>query len=144
MPEQLIGYAHTASIPGSLEQQIEELRAAGCTNVFTDAGTAVSPLRRSGFTAALQVLNAGDKLIVCAPGRLSRNMSELANTIAQLNGKGIELVALDTPKDAVAPLGLDLAKLSHQLRPAVPRSPLRYAARRLGETLIRYSMGVRD
>lgn len=75
-----IGYARVSTLGQSFDGQIEELQAAGCTNVYREklsgALTDRPQLRR-----LLKTIGSGDVLVVTRLDRLARSTRDLLNVI---------------------------------------------------------------
>lgn len=141
MNEKTIGYARTAChVQGdehAIDAQVERLKAAGCSVVFTDRGASGSSLGRPGLREARANLQSGDKLKVVRIDRIARSASAVVTFVTDLNRNGIELEALDgTDAEAAIRLQDDL----NYGRVLTPKTPwLRKLAYRAGRFLIRIS-----
>lgn len=79
----LIGYARVSTQDQSLDLQRQALITAGCERVFEDkAGGTVAD--RPGLTQAMQVLRAGDTLVVWKLDRLGRSVKRLVELVSEL------------------------------------------------------------
>ncbi len=86
----LVGYARVSTITQTLEQQTDQLTAAGAGKIFHDVMSGARD-DRPGFTECLNYLRDGDTLIVWRLDRLGRNMRSIVNTIHNLTERGITL-----------------------------------------------------
>ena len=79
----LIGYARVSTQDQNLNLQIDALRKAGCEKVFDDkvSGTRAE---RPGLTKALELMRAGDTLVVWKLDRLGRSVKQLVDLVAGL------------------------------------------------------------
>lgn len=91
--ESYIGYARVSTEEQNLTMQIDELRLAGCTKVFTDKGSGATK-ERVRLEECLSTLASGDTLVVWRLDRLGRSMSHLVSTITKLKEKGIGFKSL--------------------------------------------------
>ena len=97
----MIGYAR-ALTENSLSLQRDQLRAAGCDQLFEDrrAGSAIV---RPGLEQALASMAPGDTLCVCRLNRLVWDTRDLLAFALTLSERGVHLVALaqdlDTRRD---------------------------------------------
>src|SRR2546421_704588 len=84
----LIGYARVSTQDQTLALQQDALKAAGCTNIFTDTASGAQK-ERPGLQEAISHLRAGDTLVVWRLDRLGRSLTHLIDTITSLNSRGI-------------------------------------------------------
>ena len=98
-PPMLVGYARTSTADqiAGLDAQARELKAAGCTKLFSEQVSSVA--RRPKLTECLAFLRDGDTLVVTKPDRLARTTAELLKIEADLTQRGVGLV--------IQSLGLD-------------------------------------
>jgi DNA invertase Pin-like site-specific DNA recombinase len=89
----LIGYMRVATAEQSLELQRDALTLAGCERIHEDvcSGTVAD---RPGLGRALEVLRAGDALVVWKLDRLARSLKQLIETVEALGGRGVGLRSL--------------------------------------------------
>jgi DNA invertase Pin-like site-specific DNA recombinase len=106
MTGEVLGYARssTAHQKFGLEAQIEELRAAGCTRIFSETVSSIDS-NRTQLQAALQFLRAGDRFVCTRPDRLARNTSELLRIVEQLSQKGVAVQILSMNIDTSTATG---------------------------------------
>src|ERR1700733_6463381 len=80
----LIGYARTSTVEqnAGLEAQIRDLKAAGCTRIFSEQVSSVG--ERTELDRALAYLRGGDTLVVCKVDRLARSTVGLWAIVEQL------------------------------------------------------------
>lgn len=100
--EKRVGYARSASANQRVESQVQALKAAGCSEVFSDIGTSGVMLKRPGLASALLAVKAGDQLVVLDVNRLSRSPRELFSIVDTLMSQRVELEALGRPEEAKA------------------------------------------
>src|SRR4051794_38972716 len=83
----IFGYARVSTDGQTLDAQLAELSAAGCTKIF---GEKVSGARtdREQLAKAVAALEQGDLLIVTRLDRLARSTRDLLNVLALLAEKG--------------------------------------------------------
>ena len=81
------GYARVSSVGqktsgNSLEDQFEQLKAAGCTedHIFQEQFTGAT-MDRPEFERVLSLLKSGDKLIVTKPARIARTAAGEFETV---------------------------------------------------------------
>lgn len=97
----LVGYARvsTADQIAGLEAQERDLRATGCTRLFTERVSSVA--ERDELAAALDFVRDDDTLVVVRLDRLARSTADLLSIIEVLEGKGVALRILDFGGQAV-------------------------------------------
>src|SRR4029453_677704 len=86
-------YARVSTTDQTLDLQLDALRTAGCTKIFTDTvsgGTAERP----GLAEAFSHLRDGDTLVVWRLDRLGRSLKHLIETVTQLHSQGIGFKSL--------------------------------------------------
>ncbi len=90
----LVGYGRTSTAEqeAGLGAQERDLKAAGCTKVFTEQVSSVA--KRSALADALAFLREGDTLVVTKPDRLARSTRELLDIEDGLRARGIGLTVL--------------------------------------------------
>jgi DNA invertase Pin-like site-specific DNA recombinase len=89
----LIGYARV-SMPGQqLALQEDALQRAGCERIYRDTVSGRQP-ERPGLSTALQVLRAGDTLVVWKLDRLGRSLAHLVTMIHDLEHQDIHFHSL--------------------------------------------------
>ena len=88
----LVGYARTSTADqvAGLDAQVRELKAAGCTKLFSEQVSSVA--RRPKLIECLAFLRDGDTLVVTKPDRLARTTAELLKIEADLTQRGVGLV----------------------------------------------------
>jgi DNA invertase Pin-like site-specific DNA recombinase len=89
----LIGYARVSTQDQTLNLQLDALKKADCTKIFTDtiSGTKVE---RRGLIEALAFLRSGDTLVVWRLDRLGRSLRHLIDTITALQERRIGFKSL--------------------------------------------------
>lgn len=97
-----IGYARVSSGEQNLDLQHDALKAAGCTEIFDDAGISGAVERRPGLDRALARMNAGDALVTWRLDRLGRSLPHLIELVSELKEKGCEFVSLNEAIDTTS------------------------------------------
>lgn len=92
-PANVIGYARVSTEDQTLQAQLDELRAAGCAEVFSDVASGASS-ERSGLDAALSAALPGDTLLVWRLDRLGRSLPHLVEVVAELRARGVHFRSL--------------------------------------------------
>jgi predicted site-specific integrase-resolvase len=81
----LVGYARTSTADqkAGLDAQIAELKAAGCTKIFSEHTSGVDA-DRPQLREALSYLREGDGLAATRPCRLARSTMDLLNIVGDI------------------------------------------------------------
>jgi len=133
----LIGYARLSTQDQNLDLQREALTKAGCEKVFEDK---VSGARaeRPGLAKTLEMLRAGDILVVWKLDRLGRSVKQLVDLVGDLRKQGIQFKSLTDAIDTATPSGrfffhvmASLAEMERELTVERTRAGLE-VARQLG------------
>lgn len=100
-----IGYARTSTTEqvAGFEAQVRDLKAAGCTKVFSEQTSSVS--KRDQLEAAIDYLRDGDVLVVTKLDRLARSMRDLLNIVDHIEGRGAGLRILAMNLDTTTATG---------------------------------------
>jgi DNA invertase Pin-like site-specific DNA recombinase len=106
MTSAIIGYARTSTVDqeAGLEAQQRDLRAAGCTKLFSEQLSSVAT-KRPQLEAVLDYAREGDTLIVTKPDRLARSTADLLAITERLKAKGVALRILSMQMDTSTPTG---------------------------------------
>ena len=112
MTSAIIGYARTSTADqkAGLEAQDAELRAAGCTKVFSEQISSVAKARPE-LDAALNYVREGDVLMVTKLDRLARSVADMVKITEFLNAEGATLRILSMNLDTSTPTGKLLMNL---------------------------------
>lgn len=84
----LIGYARVSTGDQNLNLQVDALKAAGCEKVVPDKLSGAKD-ERSGLNQLLELLRAGDTLVVWRLDRLGRSLSHLISVTTELESRGV-------------------------------------------------------
>ena len=95
----MVGYARVSTHDQNLSAQIEQLHAAGCTQLFVDQGSGKATREHTDLGKMLAYVRPGDVVVVTQLDRLSRSLMDLLNLADQLGAKGVELRSLKEPFD---------------------------------------------
>jgi DNA invertase Pin-like site-specific DNA recombinase len=85
---QCFGYGRVSTVDQDLALQINDLKSAGCKQIFTDKISGTKN-RRPGLDECLRTLRPGDTLVVWRLDRLGRSMQHLVSVVTELKNKGI-------------------------------------------------------
>ena len=90
----IVGYARTSSLAqvAGLEAQERDLRAAGCTKIFSEQVSSVA--ERQQLEAVLDYVREGDQFVCTKLDRLARSVGDLLAIVARLEAKGVSLRVL--------------------------------------------------
>lgn len=80
----IIGYARVSSGEQKMDLQLRALSSAGCKRIYKDHGQSGQDFKRDGLTEALQIVKAGDTLVVWRLDRLGRSLQGLIEVINEL------------------------------------------------------------
>lgn len=102
----IVGYARTSTVEqqAGLASQIAELKAAGCTRVFSEQVSSFSAMRPA-LKTALDFLRHGDEFLVTRPDRLARSTVELLRIVEDLTGRGVRVKLLSMNIDTSTATG---------------------------------------
>jgi len=102
-----IGYARvsTRRQGESLDQQIAILKKAGCSKIYSEALSALTPCRPE-LTSALKELKSGDTLVVNSIDRLGRSLKDLISIVSSLRARSVYFRSLCEQLDTANPQGM--------------------------------------
>ena len=102
----LIGYARTSTQDQkySLEDQVAELKAAGCERLYQEEVSSVDS-KREELENALDYIREGDVLVVKKLDRLARSVADTVKIQERLEAKKAGLKILDMDIDTTTPSG---------------------------------------
>ncbi|MCR6706609.1 MAG: recombinase family protein [Cellulomonas sp.] len=92
----LLGYARvsTAQQTGGVDRQADDLRAAGCTRIWTDVGVSGARMDRPELAALLDYAREGDTIVVTELSRIGRTMRGVVTLVEDLAARGIGVRSL--------------------------------------------------
>jgi DNA invertase Pin-like site-specific DNA recombinase len=94
----LIGDAPISTTDQTLGLQLDALKSAGCTKIFTDTASG-SRTDRLGLNKALTFAREGDSIVVWRLDRLGRSLGHLIETVRNLQERGIQFRSLQEQVD---------------------------------------------
>jgi DNA invertase Pin-like site-specific DNA recombinase len=102
----VVGYGRTSTSDqhAGLDDQIAELKAAGCTRIFSEKVSSVDAARPQ-LQAALQFLREGDEFVCTKPDRLARSTTELLRIVEELAQRGVRVRLLSMNIDTSTATG---------------------------------------
>ena len=92
-----IGYARVSSADQNHDGQVERLKAAGCTKVFSGKVSGKSTNGRHALDKAIRSLQPGDTLVTVRLDRLARSIRDLLTLVDSIQAAGARIKALDDP-----------------------------------------------
>jgi DNA invertase Pin-like site-specific DNA recombinase len=101
-----VGYARVSTSDQNPELQLEALRRAGCTKIFSETASGARDDRPELVRILAEVLRAGDTLVVWKLDRLARSLKKLIATAEELERDEIGLVSLTESIDTTTPGGM--------------------------------------
>jgi DNA invertase Pin-like site-specific DNA recombinase len=103
------GYARTSTVEqvAGLADQVEKLRAAGCTaqSIYQEQISSVKMENRVEFGKVLSVLTKGDVLVFSSLSRAARSMIHMVEIEAKVASAGATIRILDLAIDTATPSG---------------------------------------
>ncbi|MCR9196587.1 MAG: recombinase family protein [Hyphomonas sp.] len=100
-----IGYARVSTDEQNLNLQIDALTAAGCDRIFRDEGVSATAKSRPQFTAALNALEPGDRLVIWKMDRAFRSLLDALKVLDGLEQRGNAFHSLTEAIDTHTPMG---------------------------------------
>jgi DNA invertase Pin-like site-specific DNA recombinase len=101
----VVGYARVSTTDQDPQLQLDALREAGASRVFTDHGVSGSTASRPQLDACLDFLSTGDVLTVWKLDRLGRNTRHVLAVVDDLSTKGIGFRSLTEGLHTDGPMG---------------------------------------
>jgi DNA invertase Pin-like site-specific DNA recombinase len=99
-----VGYARVSTREQTIDLQVDALTQAGCTKVYTEV---ISGARaeRPILAQVLEMLRAGDVLVIWKLDRLGRSLTHLLTIVTDLMTRQVGLKSLNDPIDTTTPQG---------------------------------------
>lgn len=110
----IVGYARTSTKQqeAGFEDQLKQLRDAGCEKIFSEQVSALS--QRAELERALAYVREGDTFIVTKLDRLARSVENFLKIQKDLEARHVVLKILDFAIDSTTPTGkLTLGVIAH-------------------------------
>ncbi len=101
---ELIGYARVSTHDQNLDLQKDALKKADCEKIYVDKKTG-SHIKRDGLEKAIEMLRAGDTLVVWRLDRLARSLKHLIELITDLEERNIGFKSLTESIDTTTSSG---------------------------------------
>lgn len=93
----LIGYARVSTDGQDFAAQVERLKDAGCTKIFSEKQSGAKRDREQ-LQAALEYVREGDTFLCVKADRIARSTKDFLDIIERLTKKGVGLRVLDQPE----------------------------------------------
>lgn len=100
----LVGYARVSTLDQNPEMQIDTLTEAGCEKIFIEKLSGAKD-DRPQLKAALEYIRNGDTLVIWKLSRLARSITQVINTVKDLESKNIGLKVITQKIDTTTPEG---------------------------------------
>lgn len=97
---EVFGYARVSTSDQNTQLQLDALRQAGCGRVFFETVSASSD--RPEYEHMLDVLRAGDTVVVWRLDRLGRSLRDLLDRVEDLHTRGVGLRSLRETLDSTS------------------------------------------
>jgi len=100
----LIGYARVSTLDQNPQLQLDALKAAGCTRVFTEKASGAKE-DRPQLAAALDYMRPGDTLVVWKLDRLARSIKQLIALVDEFKRREIGFRSITEAIDTTTAAG---------------------------------------
>lgn len=101
----IIGYARVSTADQAPQLQLDALKDAGASRIFTDHGISGSTVSRPQLDACLDHLRKGDVLTVWKLDRLGRNTQHVLAVVDDLTSRGIGFRSITEGVHTEGPMG---------------------------------------
>jgi DNA invertase Pin-like site-specific DNA recombinase len=88
-----VGYARVSTADQTLNLQLDSLKKAECSKIFTDTASGAKT-ERNGLEEALNYVREGDTLVVWRLDRLGRSLKDLIERLTELGTRNIGFKSL--------------------------------------------------
>lgn len=100
----LVGYARVSTLDQNPELQIDALNDAGCKKIFMEKISGANKKRKQ-LQETLDYMREGDTLVIWKLSRLARSLTQIINTVKDLENRKIGLKVLTQNIDTATPEG---------------------------------------
>jgi DNA invertase Pin-like site-specific DNA recombinase len=100
-----VGYARVSTSSQNLENQIDQLKEAGCEKIFSEKKSGKNKDDRQQFNIMMDFVREGDILLITKLDRLARSVIDLQNIAKFLEDKDVGLKVLHQNIDTTSPAG---------------------------------------
>ncbi len=99
-----IGYARVSTTDQNLDAQLDELRKAGCEEIFQEKRSGVDS-EREQLADALRMIRKHDVFVVTKLDRVARSMVDFWNIVQEIEEKGASVQVLNMNLDTASSQG---------------------------------------
>lgn len=100
----VIGYARVSTTEQHLDGQLEQLKAAGCSKIYSEKKSGVDA-KRVELASMLDYVREGDQVVCCKLDRIARSTQDLLNIVDILTARGVTFKILNIDLDTGTPTG---------------------------------------
>ena len=100
-----VGYARVSTSSQNLENQIDQLKEAGCVKIFSEKKSGKNKADRQQFNIMMDFVREGDILFITKLDRLARSVIDLQNIAKFLEDKNVDLKVIQQNIDTTTPAG---------------------------------------
>ncbi len=100
-----VGYARVSTSSQNLENQIDQLKDAGCVKIFSEKKSGKNKDDRQQFNFMMDFVREGDILFITKLDRLARSVIDLQNIAKFLEDKEVDLKVIQQNIDTTTPAG---------------------------------------
>ena len=100
-----VGYARVSTSSQNLENQIDQLKNAGCEKIFSEKRSGKNKADRKEFKIMMDFIREGDVLFITKLDRLARSVIDLQNIAKFLEDKNVDLKVIHQNIDTTTPAG---------------------------------------
>jgi DNA invertase Pin-like site-specific DNA recombinase len=100
-----VGYARVSTSSQNLENQIDQLKSAGCIKIFSEKRSGKNEADREQFKIMMDFVREGDILFITKLDRLARSVIDLHNIAKFLEDKNVDLKVIQQNIDTTTPAG---------------------------------------
>jgi DNA invertase Pin-like site-specific DNA recombinase len=99
-----VGYARVSTREQTVALQIDALKVAGCTKVYTEVVSGAA-IERPILARLLEEVRSGDVIVIWKLDRLGRSLKDLIEIVNRLMQQNVGLKSLNDPIDTTTPQG---------------------------------------
>lgn len=100
----VVGYARVSTGEQHLDSQMEQLKAAGCSKIYSEKKSGVVA-KRDELARMMDFVREGDTVVCCKLDRIARSTQDLLNITDTLTTKGVSFKILNIDLDTGTPTG---------------------------------------